>query len=419
MNYTVNQLAKLSGVTARMLRFYDTIGLLKPAFVAESGYRYYQEKELLVLQQILFFRELGFELKQIQAILKQSDFDRQAALRSHKEILKKKIEHLQTLMVTIDKTINHIQGKQPMNGKELFCGIQNYSPEFQKYYHDFVTIIREEAKKLHESLYAHIPAAQKKTLEQKNTQFWRNLITVFQKKLAVDHSDVQRVIKEYVTLAGYSGVSISQTQWLQTAETFRTMPEQLKKVVATWPETAAQHADAIKRFDDHPGLADFLANAMKFYAEKTKDMTEKEYDSPELQKFHQAIAREAKKLGENFYAHIPEAQKKDLEQKNTQFWRDLITLFRKGVKIDHSDVQLVIKKYVSISDHSDVTLTQKQWLQIAESFRKMPERLKKAIAILPETTPQHTDTIKRFDDNPGLADYLANALKLYAERNLS
>lgn len=135
--YTVNQLATLSGATVRTLRFYDAIGLLKPAFVAENGYRYYRENELLLLQQILFFRELGFELKQIQSILKRSDFDRQAALQTHKETLKREIKRLQTLLVTIDKTINHVEGKQTMTERELFYGLQNYSPEFQKFYREF------------------------------------------------------------------------------------------------------------------------------------------------------------------------------------------------------------------------------------------------------------------------------------------
>jgi len=61
MHYTINKLATLSGVTLSTLRFYDEIGLLKPAYVADNGYRYYDNVQLLLLQQILFFRELGFE----------------------------------------------------------------------------------------------------------------------------------------------------------------------------------------------------------------------------------------------------------------------------------------------------------------------------------------------------------------------
>ena len=67
MAYTVRQVAGLSGVSARTLHFYDEVALLKPAYVSASGYRYYEEPQLLMLQQILFYRELGLELKKSRA----------------------------------------------------------------------------------------------------------------------------------------------------------------------------------------------------------------------------------------------------------------------------------------------------------------------------------------------------------------
>src|ERR1700689_535953 len=69
MAYTVKQVAAMSGVSVRTLHFYDETGLLKPAYHGANGYRFYEEAELLTLQQILFYRELGFELKQIKQIL--------------------------------------------------------------------------------------------------------------------------------------------------------------------------------------------------------------------------------------------------------------------------------------------------------------------------------------------------------------
>ena len=75
MTYSVKQLARLSGVTVRTLHFYDEIGLLEPAFVGANGYRFYQEKQVLTLQQILFFRELGFGLKEIERLLGRGKFD--------------------------------------------------------------------------------------------------------------------------------------------------------------------------------------------------------------------------------------------------------------------------------------------------------------------------------------------------------
>lgn len=69
MAYTVKKLSELSGVTVRTLHFYEEEGLLKPSYYGANGYRYYEEKELLQLQQILFFKELGFTIKQIKKVV--------------------------------------------------------------------------------------------------------------------------------------------------------------------------------------------------------------------------------------------------------------------------------------------------------------------------------------------------------------
>lgn len=131
MVYTVTKLAKISGTSVRTLHWYDQIGLLKPAYHGTNGYRYYEEEQLLMLQQILFFRELGFELKQIGKILKRSDFDTISALSSHRQILEKNVERTKKLIKTIDKTIKHLKGKTKMEEKEIFAG---FSKEQQAEY---------------------------------------------------------------------------------------------------------------------------------------------------------------------------------------------------------------------------------------------------------------------------------------------
>src|ERR1700740_2154045 len=110
MAYTVKQVAALSGVSVRTLRFYEETGLLRPAYHGANGYRFYEEPQLLTLQQILFYRELGFELKQIKRILDQGDFEKVAALKSHREVLQKNLTRTRTLIETIDKTIQHLKG---------------------------------------------------------------------------------------------------------------------------------------------------------------------------------------------------------------------------------------------------------------------------------------------------------------------
>lgn len=123
--YTVNKLAKLSGVSVRTLHFYDEIGLLKPAFYGENNYRYYEEEQLLSLQQILFYRELGFQLNDIQRIISSPDFDKVKALESHKKILFKNLNQTQNLIETVDKTIAHLRGKMTMRDEELYYGFDS------------------------------------------------------------------------------------------------------------------------------------------------------------------------------------------------------------------------------------------------------------------------------------------------------
>lgn len=122
MSYTVKKLSKLSGVSIRTLRFYDTIGLLKPAYYGDNSYRYYEEEQILILQQILFYRELNFSLDDIRKILSSDDFNNIDALISHKKLLAQNLNRTQKLISTIDQTIAHLKGKMTMRNEELFVG---------------------------------------------------------------------------------------------------------------------------------------------------------------------------------------------------------------------------------------------------------------------------------------------------------
>jgi DNA-binding transcriptional MerR regulator len=124
MAYTVKQLSEFSGVSIRTLRFYDEIGLLKQAYYGENGYRYYEEEQLLILQQILFYRELGFTLNNIQNVLTNNDFNKIDSLISHKKMLEKKLERIKKLIMTIDKTILNITGTEKMDVNEIYEGFE-------------------------------------------------------------------------------------------------------------------------------------------------------------------------------------------------------------------------------------------------------------------------------------------------------
>ena len=95
----IREFAERTGVSVRTLHYYDEIGLLRPACVDRStGYRFYDEANLLQMQQILFYRELDFPLKTILRIVSSPSYDKQKALRDQKQLLKlKKLQKLTNL----------------------------------------------------------------------------------------------------------------------------------------------------------------------------------------------------------------------------------------------------------------------------------------------------------------------------------
>lgn len=122
MKMRVKEVADLVGISVRTLHHYDEIGLLSPEETTESGYRLYSEENLELLQQILFFKELGFPLKKIKEIINRPSFDRQEALLLQRKMLIEKRRRLDKMIATIDKTIQHMKGEIEMTIKEKFEG---------------------------------------------------------------------------------------------------------------------------------------------------------------------------------------------------------------------------------------------------------------------------------------------------------
>lgn len=145
MEYSIRELSEIAGVSARTLRYYDEIGLLKPFYVNEAGYRFYGEHEVAILQQILFYRERGLDLKRIQKILYQDDFDIMCALEEHLLELEKQKKHTDSLIRTVKQTIRFMKGEYQMSDKEKFEAFkervvreheEKYGAEVRKKYGD-------------------------------------------------------------------------------------------------------------------------------------------------------------------------------------------------------------------------------------------------------------------------------------------
>ena len=136
----VGEVANLVGISVRTLHHYDAIDLLIPEEITEAGYRVYSDKNLETLQQILFFRELGFSLKKIKEVIDQPSFDHIEALYLHRDMIQEEIKRLNKVLKTIDKTIKHKQGEIQMTRKEKFSGFNfsenPYEEEARKRYGD-------------------------------------------------------------------------------------------------------------------------------------------------------------------------------------------------------------------------------------------------------------------------------------------
>jgi DNA-binding transcriptional MerR regulator len=129
--YRIKQLADLAGISRRTLHHYDDIGLLKPSRQGTNRYRYYDDHAVLRLQQILFYRELGISLREIQEILDQPEFNVLGALQEHKNELQKRVARLNHLIETVDNTILHVKGEIMMSDQEIF---EAFSEEQQEEY---------------------------------------------------------------------------------------------------------------------------------------------------------------------------------------------------------------------------------------------------------------------------------------------
>ena len=135
MEYTINKLAKLAGVSTRTLRYYEQCGLLSPARVSSNGYRIYGKEEIDRLQQILFYRQLSIPLDKIRRILTAPDFDIALALENHLTALIARKEQIDALIANLEKTLKSLKGEIVMTDKEKFIGFgQKLVEENEKRY---------------------------------------------------------------------------------------------------------------------------------------------------------------------------------------------------------------------------------------------------------------------------------------------
>ncbi|MDG4516865.1 MerR family transcriptional regulator [Streptococcus suis] len=187
---TVKEMSQLSGISVRTLHYYDEINLLTPSFIAENGYRYYDNEAFEKLQEILLFRELEFPLKEIKKIVGNAAYDRESALKDQIRLLELKKKHL-------EKVIKHAKSLQQKG--------ENYM-NFEVFDKSALLAFQEEAKER----WGNTTAFQEfsaKTNQEGFAQISSEMSGIMMefgqlKKLSADDSKVQsqvEVLKAYIS----------------------------------------------------------------------------------------------------------------------------------------------------------------------------------------------------------------------------
>lgn len=128
MSYTVGEVAKLAHVSVRTLHHYDEIGLLSPSERSDAGYRLYTLVDLERLQQVLFYKELGFALDEIREVMDDPAFDRREALMTQRELVAQQAQRLEALLGLIDTTLISLEGGIRMTKEEMFEVFGDFDP---------------------------------------------------------------------------------------------------------------------------------------------------------------------------------------------------------------------------------------------------------------------------------------------------
>jgi len=190
--YSIKQLADLAGVSTRTMRYYDQIGLLKPAHVGTNGYRYDDQANLLRLQQILLFRELDFALDDIQLILNRPGFSLLDALQKHHSSLHCRLKRLERLIGMIDQTIMTIRGEKDMQPQQYFAGFDESKYEQEARQRWGETPAYAESKKR----WASYTQAEKEAIQAEGGRLTLRMVGT-SAAARPDDADVQTAIGDY------------------------------------------------------------------------------------------------------------------------------------------------------------------------------------------------------------------------------
>jgi len=246
-------LAKLAGVSVRTLRYYDKIGLLRPASRSEARYRHYGPAEQLRLQQILFYKELDFALDEIQQLLADPAYDLPAALQRQRQALAARQARLTVLLATIDNTINQLTTPQPMlTPEELYAGFSQKTAD--NYRHEAAARHGAEVVQASEQ---HLQQLGKKAFAQLNAEREEIAEALHAlRHLLPDSPAVQaQVARHFQNIRAFWGPKVGEGGQLAAAYAG------LGQLYVDDPRFTTRHGQP------EPEFAQFLSQGMKYFAD--------------------------------------------------------------------------------------------------------------------------------------------------------
>ncbi|MCL1632065.1 MerR family transcriptional regulator [Sporolactobacillus sp. CPB3-1] len=255
MNYTVTQMSRLAGVSARTLRYYDKIGLLKPEFINESGYRMYGPKQVDLLQQILFYRELRFSLKEISKMLHVPSFSLIGALTEQHQKLIAEQKRLDLLIATVEKALAAQKGELIMSDQEKFEGFKKQMLDQNE---------KQYGKEIHEKYGDHI-------VNQSNDQFAQMSKEDYEATVAIQNELIQN-LKQALKLNDPASEPAQKAADLHRQWLFYFWPEgtYTKEAHAGLAQMYVDDSRFTHYYEDHvaEGAAKMLRDAVRIYTSK-------------------------------------------------------------------------------------------------------------------------------------------------------
>lgn len=250
VSWSIQQVARVSGVTARTLRYYDEIGLLRPARVGANGYRYYEREQLLRLQQILLLRELGLDLATIGGVV-DAQHDPIVALRRHHRRLLDERGRLDRLAATVAATIKHLEEGTDMPAENMFEGFELSS--------GYIAELERQIRDTSSRGAAEIAEVKRNTAQWSEQDFGafnaegadltRRMVTLLRAGVAPDDAETFAVLDD--------DLALQRKLWSPDKASYIALAEALEE-----PSELRSHYDA-----QDPRLAGYLREAMLAYAD--------------------------------------------------------------------------------------------------------------------------------------------------------